>query len=147
MCSSMIWRFGMVLSFLVQDEVAAAEKSIDEKTTQLISKGRWMVPGYKVRCDGSLSSIRVTNFLCRRSSATSPSCNRALPTIPRLPLVYSSIVDTTNSRRQLPVLLICTLMNHVEANAVSVGNVCVGEQSILTVMLDVCDVTTVPCGE
>ncbi|KZZ99112.1 ATP synthase D chain [Moelleriella libera RCEF 2490] len=32
---------------LTVDEVAAAEKSIDEKTTQLISKGRWMVPGYK----------------------------------------------------------------------------------------------------
>ncbi|KAF5613014.1 nascent polypeptide-associated complex subunit alpha [Fusarium subglutinans] len=32
---------------LTVDEVAAAEKSIDEKTAQLVSKGRWMVPGYK----------------------------------------------------------------------------------------------------
>ncbi|RDA91180.1 hypothetical protein CP533_4842 [Ophiocordyceps camponoti-saundersi (nom. inval.)] len=32
---------------LTVDDIAAAEKSIDEKTTQLISKGRWMVPGYK----------------------------------------------------------------------------------------------------
>jgi F-type H+-transporting ATPase subunit d len=32
---------------LTVDEVAAAEKSIDEKTDQLVSKGRWMVPGYK----------------------------------------------------------------------------------------------------
>lgn len=31
------------------DEVAAAEPSIDEKTAKLVSKGRWMVPGYKVR--------------------------------------------------------------------------------------------------
>ena len=32
-----------------QDEVAAAEPSIDEKTSKLVSKGRWSVPGYKVR--------------------------------------------------------------------------------------------------
>merc|ERR1712054_642997 len=32
---------------LTVDEVAAAEKSIDEKTNELVSKGRWMVPGYK----------------------------------------------------------------------------------------------------
>ncbi|PTB71046.1 hypothetical protein M440DRAFT_1345117, partial [Trichoderma longibrachiatum ATCC 18648] len=32
---------------LTVDEVAAAEKSIDEKTAELVSKGRWMVPGYK----------------------------------------------------------------------------------------------------
>ena len=32
----------------VQDEVAAAEPSIDEKTAKLVSKGRWSVPGYKV---------------------------------------------------------------------------------------------------
>ncbi|PHH83591.1 hypothetical protein CDD82_6619 [Ophiocordyceps australis] len=32
---------------LTVDEVAAAEKSIDEKATQLISRGRWLVPGYK----------------------------------------------------------------------------------------------------
>merc|ERR1712000_227668 len=32
---------------LTVDEVAAAEKSIDEKTNELVPKGRWMVPGYK----------------------------------------------------------------------------------------------------
>ncbi|PHH65236.1 hypothetical protein CDD81_3095 [Ophiocordyceps australis] len=32
---------------LTVDEVAAAEKSIDEKATHLISRGRWLVPGYK----------------------------------------------------------------------------------------------------
>ena len=31
-----------------QDEVAAAEPSIDEKTAKLVSRGRWSVPGYKV---------------------------------------------------------------------------------------------------
>lgn len=33
---------------LTVDEVAAAEPSIDEKTSKLVSKGRWSVPGYKV---------------------------------------------------------------------------------------------------
>jgi len=32
-----------------QDEIAAARPDIDEKTAQLVSKGRWAVPGYKVR--------------------------------------------------------------------------------------------------
>lgn len=34
---------------LTVDDVAAAESSIDEKTSSLVSKGRWSVPGYKVR--------------------------------------------------------------------------------------------------
>lgn len=34
---------------VLQDEVAAARPDIDEKTSQLVSKGRWSVPGYKVR--------------------------------------------------------------------------------------------------
>ncbi|KAG5959810.1 ATP synthase d subunit [Claviceps cyperi] len=32
---------------LTVDDVAQADESIDEKTKQLISKGRWQVPGYK----------------------------------------------------------------------------------------------------
>ncbi|KAG5997994.1 ATP synthase d subunit [Claviceps spartinae] len=32
---------------LTVDDVAEADESIDEKTEQLISKGRWQVPGYK----------------------------------------------------------------------------------------------------
>ena len=28
--------------------MAAARPDIDDRTTQLVSKGRWMVPGYKV---------------------------------------------------------------------------------------------------
>lgn len=31
----------------VQDEVAAAQPDIDKRTEQLVSKGRWAVPGYK----------------------------------------------------------------------------------------------------
>ncbi|EHL00794.1 ATP synthase D chain, mitochondrial [Glarea lozoyensis ATCC 20868] len=41
---------------LTVDEVAAAEPQIDEKTTQLISKGRWQVPGYKEKF-GDLSIL------------------------------------------------------------------------------------------
>ncbi|KAL5604819.1 hypothetical protein BROUX41_001843 [Berkeleyomyces rouxiae] len=34
---------------LTVEDVVAAEPSIDEKTSQLVSKGRWVVPGYKER--------------------------------------------------------------------------------------------------
>ncbi|KAI9809334.1 MAG: ATP synthase d subunit [Sarcosagium campestre] len=32
---------------LTVDDVAAAEPAIDKRTTQLVTKGRWTVPGYK----------------------------------------------------------------------------------------------------
>ncbi|KAI9641955.1 ATP synthase d subunit [Ciborinia camelliae] len=38
------------------DEVAAARPDIDEKTAQLVSKGRWGVPGYKEKF-GDLSML------------------------------------------------------------------------------------------
>ncbi|KAI9711470.1 MAG: ATP synthase d subunit [Bogoriella megaspora] len=41
---------------LTVDEVAAARPDIDEKTSQLVSKGRWQVPGYKEKF-GDLSAI------------------------------------------------------------------------------------------
>ncbi|KAI1320420.1 hypothetical protein F5Y16DRAFT_417443 [Xylariaceae sp. FL0255] len=41
---------------LTVDEVAAAEPSIDEKTSKLVSKGRWSVPGYKEKF-GDLSVL------------------------------------------------------------------------------------------
>ncbi|KAI5867768.1 hypothetical protein GGS23DRAFT_194135 [Durotheca rogersii] len=41
---------------LTVDEVAAAEPSIDEKTAQLLAKGRWVVPGYKEKF-GDLSVV------------------------------------------------------------------------------------------
>ena len=34
---------------LQQDDIVAARPDIDERTAQLVSKGRWAVPGYKVR--------------------------------------------------------------------------------------------------
>lgn len=34
---------------LTIDEVAAARPDIDKRTEQLVAKGRWSVPGYKVR--------------------------------------------------------------------------------------------------
>ena len=37
-----------MLSRVLQDEVVAANPEIDERTSQLVSKGRWQVPGYKV---------------------------------------------------------------------------------------------------
>ncbi|KAN0119824.1 putative ATP synthase subunit D, mitochondrial [Hyaloscypha variabilis] len=41
---------------LTVDEVAAARPDIDEKTAQLVSKGRWSVPGYKEKF-GDLSVL------------------------------------------------------------------------------------------
>ncbi|KAH8662130.1 hypothetical protein BX600DRAFT_437549 [Xylariales sp. PMI_506] len=41
---------------LTVDEVATAEPSIDEKTSKLVSKGRWAVPGYKEKF-GDLSVL------------------------------------------------------------------------------------------
>ncbi|KAH6710798.1 ATP synthase d subunit [Leptodontidium sp. 2 PMI_412] len=41
---------------LTVDEVAAARPDIDEKTSQLVSKGRWSVPGYKEKF-GDLSVL------------------------------------------------------------------------------------------
>lgn len=57
----------------LQDEVAAAEPSIDEKTNKLVSKGRWVVPGYKVRCPALPDWAvwpRSANAPCRSGSAT-----------------------------------------------------------------------------
>ncbi|OJJ43856.1 hypothetical protein ASPZODRAFT_145793 [Penicilliopsis zonata CBS 506.65] len=34
---------------LTVDDVAAAQPEIDEKTSAMVSKGKWMPPGYKVR--------------------------------------------------------------------------------------------------
>ncbi|KAI9838867.1 MAG: ATP synthase d subunit [Sarea resinae] len=41
---------------LTVDEVAAARPDIDERTSQLVSKGRWSVPGYKEKF-GDLSIL------------------------------------------------------------------------------------------
>ncbi len=49
----------------IQDEVAAAEPSIDEKTANLVSKGRWSVPGYKVSFIKSVTTLEMAWELTR----------------------------------------------------------------------------------
>lgn len=96
---------------LTVDEVAAAEPSIDEKTSKLVSKGRWSVPGYKVRFLLFSSVFHTLPYLPpekgpdlltvpppnRRDSATSRFCKQLLAA--RFPFffVYSSIVDSLSA--------------------------------------------------
>lgn len=42
-----------------QDEVAAAQPEIDKRTEQLVSKGRWQVPGYKVHIYSSSTLLPI----------------------------------------------------------------------------------------
>lgn len=86
---------------LLQDEVAAAEPSIDEKTSKLVSRGRWGVPGYKV-CYFLLAEM--LNSICadirpRKNSAISP-CYRQHDG--HLPFVYFSNLDTETRRTEQP---------------------------------------------
>jgi hypothetical protein len=63
--------------FMVQDEVVAARPDIDERVSQLVSKGRWQVPGYKV-CHGLLCSTSfATDMRNRKNSATFRCYRRA----------------------------------------------------------------------
>jgi hypothetical protein len=89
---------------LTVDEVAAAEPSIDEKTSKLVSKGRWSVPGYKVRLGLDPRPRRRrrrrglhADILRRRNSATSLSSKHLRAA--RFPFffVYSSIVDSLSA--------------------------------------------------
>jgi hypothetical protein len=87
---------------LTVDEVAAAEPSIDEKTAKLVSKGRWSVPGYKVRFTTTSAVHAVwfdgtaANAACRKNSAISRFSRRAGGRCcsSSVPLLYSSIVDS-----------------------------------------------------
>lgn len=55
---------------LTIDEVAAARPDIDKRTEQLVSKGRWNVPGYKVGSYTSLIVLKMdANYCYRRNSA------------------------------------------------------------------------------
>lgn len=59
MCTAEDYEWNMVRMVedadgFLQDDVAAAEPSIDEKTSKLVSRGRWGVPGYKVRPPAAL---------------------------------------------------------------------------------------------
>lgn len=61
---------------LTVDELAAAEPSIDKRTTDMVTKGRWMVPGYKVRFIRGVRGCRGANMRCRRNSVIFLCCNR-----------------------------------------------------------------------
>lgn len=88
---------------LTVDEVAAAEKTIDEKTSELVSKGRWMVPGYKVCvplrvhccCYGSDTPNRRSSAILPLSKRIASPASVAI-LYRKIPFVYSSIVDTRN---------------------------------------------------
>ena len=49
--------------YFLQDDVAKARPDIDERTSQLVSKGRWMVPGYKVCLSHPLNFISDADVL------------------------------------------------------------------------------------
>ena len=58
------------------DEIAKAAPEIDEYTSRMVAKGRWMPPGYQVRSSfGDSGSERCSaNDLNRRSLAICPCC-------------------------------------------------------------------------
>lgn len=65
---------GMITLYVSQDDVVAARPDIDVRTEQLVSKGRWYVPGYQVRnfCVLFLVPSRMKVFelanKCRKNS-------------------------------------------------------------------------------
>ncbi|KAF1944199.1 hypothetical protein EJ02DRAFT_442720 [Clathrospora elynae] len=63
---------------LTVDEVAAAQPEIDKRTEQLVSKGRWAVPGYKVR-EVRRSVRPLSNFF---------PCSRNVPTLGCITYVF-----------------------------------------------------------
>ena len=66
---------------LTVDEVAAAEPSIDEKTARLVSKGRWDVPGYKVRNNTNLGDA-LRKLTASTGKIRRPVCAIDTPTVP-----------------------------------------------------------------
>lgn len=66
-----------------QDEVVAARPDIDKRVEQLVSKGRWQVPGYQVSREKYKQVVtRASTDPCyRRSSATS-LCYKRLQQLP-----------------------------------------------------------------
>ena len=58
----------------LQDDVVKARPDIDEKVTQLVSKGRWNVPGYKVRLLLGKMANGYLLIFNRRNLGISRSC-------------------------------------------------------------------------
>jgi hypothetical protein len=71
----------------LQDEIAAAEPQIDEKTSQLVSKGRWMVPGYKVCIFGEDKCWMNTDKFTGEIRRPFHSIDNDLATFPMLPVL------------------------------------------------------------
>lgn len=77
----------------LQDEVAAAQPEIDEKTSSLVSKGKWMPPGYKV-CSFSDPKLDYTNNGSRSASAT------LLPFKRKISCPFTPLYPSTNTITQ-----------------------------------------------
>lgn len=76
---------------LTVDEVVAARPDIDERTSQLVAKGRWQVPGYKV-CSLPVDVAGVlwyTNAFDRRNSVICRCCRPSWREATRPASVYS----------------------------------------------------------
>ena len=58
------------------DEVAKAAPEIDEYTERMVKKGRWMPPGYLVRCGLRCFSDATLTSMTRKNSPTFPCCRR-----------------------------------------------------------------------
>lgn len=52
----------MLTLILLQDDVATARPDIDERVSQLVSKGRWQIPGYKVHLANAFGNASYTDY-------------------------------------------------------------------------------------
>lgn len=80
----------------------AAQPEIDERATQLISKGRWGVPGYKVSFKLFCSIGAFTNVNFRKNSVTCLYCKfvssllRAIDFVPLKTSVHHQTMHESN---------------------------------------------------
>jgi hypothetical protein len=75
---------------------------VEKKTAELVAKGRWSVPGYKVRSlfvsTPALPRVHA-DAPYRRGSVTCPSCKHHNRDCSSVPFVYSSMVDRRGERK------------------------------------------------
>jgi hypothetical protein len=75
---------------------------VEKKTAELVAKGRWSVPGYKVRSP-FVSTTALPRIHAdaphRRGSVTCPSCKHHNRDCSSVPFVYSSMVDRRGERK------------------------------------------------
>lgn len=75
---------------------------VEKKTAELVAKGRWSVPGYKVRSlfVSTPALLRIhADTPRRRGSVTCPSCKHHNRDCSSVPFVYSSMVDRRGERK------------------------------------------------